>query len=67
MKNPWMKKYYTLKKLGITEEQLDDLVMKHRIIHRRYDDTYLRADVEKESKNETILRKLWTKYSKISR
>ena len=50
LRNPWMKKYYTLKKLKITEEQLDDLVAKHRIIHRRYDDTYLRADVNAISK-----------------
>ena len=46
MRNPWMKQYYVLKKLKITEEQLNDLVAKHRIIHRRYDNTYLRSDVE---------------------
>jgi hypothetical protein len=54
MRNPWMKRYYVLKKLKITEEQLDDLVMKHKIIHRRYDNTYLKADVNaiiKESIN----------------
>jgi hypothetical protein len=45
MRNPWMKQYYVLKKLKIAEEQLNDLVAKHKIIHRRYDNTYLRSDV----------------------
>jgi hypothetical protein len=50
LRNPWMKKYYVLKKLKITIEQLDDLVAAHKIIHRRYNDTYLRADVISISK-----------------
>ena len=45
LRKPWIKKYYVLKRLKITEEQLNDLVAAHKIIHRRYDDTYLRADV----------------------
>lgn len=50
LRNPWMKKYYVLKKLKITEEQLNDLVAAYKIIHRRYDATYLKADVMSEYK-----------------